>query len=216
MSHVLFDFDGTLVDSAAGILESMRGAFSRTGLRPRIALTELIIGVPLREALEKALGFADSASIASLETAFREDYDERGHLATRPFPGIPEALAALRIAGHRLHIVTNKRMVPTRLILAALGWSAVFDTVNTLDTRPGLKRKSEVVAQLLPTLGAPAASFVVVGDTVDDAAAAHDNGLPFTWARWGYGRDIEVAMRGHSVHSADELLQHLMSLGERA
>jgi phosphoglycolate phosphatase len=210
--HILFDFDGTLVDSAPGILESMRGAFSRTGIEPRIALTELLIGVPLRAVLVQALGADDVVQVERLEAAFRDDYDERGYRGTRSYPGIPAALEALRAAGRRLHIVTNKRMVPTRLILKELNWLPLFDTVHTLDTCPGLQRKSEVVTQLLQVIRVPGASFVMIGDTVDDAEAAHNNGLPFAWVRWGYGRDIDIGLRGRSVHSANEMLQHLLDL----
>ncbi|HTP39598.1 MAG TPA: HAD family hydrolase [Steroidobacteraceae bacterium] len=209
MAQLLFDFDGTLVDSAPGILESMRAAFTATGLTARIPMTELINGLPLRAALVRALGADDLPRIARLEAAFREHYDGVGHRGTRPYPGIPAALDALRAAGHRLHIVTNKRLAPTQLILAQLQWDALFDTVNTLDSSPGLQRKSEVVARLLSGIGGPATA-TMIGDTEEDAAAALDNGLPFVWVRWGYGREARPQGNSHEVTSVAAMLQCLL------
>lgn len=210
ISHVLFDFDGTLVDSSEGILESLRRCLSAVGQQPRVELNRSLIGPPLRRMLEIVLDTQDPQLLQSIEQAFRQEYDAAGYLITRPYPDVAQMLERLVAADRRLHIVTNKRMVPTRQILHALGWGALFSSVNTLDTCAGARHKADVVAALLQKLGIQTAAGVFVGDTEDDANAASINGLPFAWARWGYGSQAELATRGAAPASVAELTRHLL------
>ncbi len=86
--------------------------------------------------IQAAIGSSDVDLLTEIEMAYRREYDERGYLATREYPGISEALVELRTNAVRLHIATNKRLVPTLLILEMLGWSDFFSTVSTLDASP--------------------------------------------------------------------------------
>ena len=208
IGHLLLDFDGTLVDSSAGILESMRRAVAATGRTVRVELTSAMIGPPLRVLAATAIGSSDPELLGAVEGAFKRDYDERGYLSTHPYTGVEHALGALGAGGVRLHIVTNKRLVPTRQILAALGWTDLFSSVNTLDSCAAAKTKTDVVRTLLVELGAPGANVALVGDSADDAAAAHGNGLAFGWASWGYGRDPVLASQGTHLADAADLLRH--------
>ena len=160
--------------------------------------------------LATVIGSGHSA-IASLEAAFRTEYDQRGFLLTSPFPGIAEALQTFRAREVVLHIVTNKRLAPVRLILETLGWSGYFETVYTLDTTPGALSKSDVVARLREKLEAPQNSVVMVGDSLDDQLAARANNMKFAWASWGYGQDAGLRVCDYHLLSSENFASHLLN-----
>jgi phosphoglycolate phosphatase len=212
--HVLCDLDGTLVDSSAGILDTLRSCLHAAGRRSSVDISERLIGPPLRTMIETVLDTSDAAAIDEVEAAYCREYDQSGYLATQPYPGIAEALFELRAQGMRLHIVTNKRRLPTLRILDMLGWSEVFETVSTLGAGAPGATKTGAVAKLVTGLHTPATSIALVGDSLDDAIAARDNGLCFAWASWGFGKESVLAALGVPVVDAGHLVQFL--LGEEA
>lgn len=189
LTHVIFDLDGTLIDSAASILEGMQVTLEAAGIVPRLPIVPGLIGPPLRTTLTRLAGEVDPAVLDGMVAHFIRWYDAEGYRRTRVYPGIPELLQTLHAAGWRLHIVTNKRLHPTRLILAWLGWSPLFESVDTQDAQPDapLAHKSEVLARLLGQLGAGPEQAVYVGDRRDDFEAAAANGLRCHLVSWGYG-----------------------------
>jgi phosphoglycolate phosphatase len=206
-SHLLCDLDGTLVDSSSGILNTLRTCLASLGKRSKVDLTHQLIGPPLRTMIQAATGSSDVDSTTEIETAFRVEYDLRGYLATRAYPGIREALTEMQAHGVRLHLVTNKRLVPTLKILEMFGWSHAFSTVSTLDARPAATSKTEVVAELLAQLKVPGSSVALVGDSVDDALAASENRIFFVHATWGYGLGARLGEFGQSVADAQQMMQ---------
>lgn len=195
--HLLFDLDGTLIDSSPSILASFAAALERCGRQPAVALERGLIGPPLRATLRKVSGCDDEAELDRLVAAFKEDYDERGYRATLAYPGVADALAALAGVGAALFIVTNKRILPTTRILAHLGWTDFFRGVCALDsTTPPAADKAALVAGVVAAHGIAAPRALLVGDTPEDMVAATKNGLRFAAARWGYGRFDEVALTG--------------------
>ncbi len=206
-NHLLCDLDGTLVDSSAGILDTLRGCLASMGRRSHVELTEQLIGPPLRAMIQAATGLSDVNVLTEIEIAYRREYDERGYLATRAYPGIAEALTELRKHAVRLHVVTNKRLTPTVRILEMLRWSGTFSTVSTLDSSVSGTTKAQVVARLLLQLGAPTSSVALVGDSLDDAMAARDNGVSFWWASWGYGQEKDLSGLGVPLADAQHLVQ---------
>lgn len=185
---IIFDLDGTLIDSSASILAGFAGAFAAEGLSPTQALRPEIIGPPLKETLAILAGSTDSALIDRLAGHFKAHYDTVGYRETTVFDGIPEMLAGLAGQGIPLHIATNKRLTPTRRILDFLGWSAYFRTVRALDAwEPAVGSKREMIARQLAEEALPASSTLYVGDREEDFLAASANHLQFALAAWGYG-----------------------------
>ncbi len=186
--HILFDLDGTLIDSAPAILASFRAAFAQTGIAPARAIDDSVIGPPLNETLQLLAGSKDAALIGRLAEAFKASYDSTGYQATAAYAGVGELLAELAGAGLTLSIATNKRIHPTRLILEHLGWSGHFAHVYALDLfSPRLPDKAAMIGRLLADQGIAKEAAIYIGDRSEDGESADANDLPFIAVTWGYG-----------------------------
>ncbi|MER2515388.1 MAG: HAD hydrolase-like protein [Candidatus Accumulibacter phosphatis] len=185
---IIFDLDGTLIDSRAAILDAFGKALAEKGIAPRIALSAVRIGPPLAETLRELSGSDDEALLESLAEHFKAHYDSTGYRASEVFADIPELLTALTASGTRCFLATNKRLAPTRLILQHLQWEPFFAEVYALDREtPRLPDKSTMLARLLAEQALDAQNCIYVGDTPEDEAAARANGLRFAAVSWGYG-----------------------------
>jgi len=200
--HILFDLDGTLIDSAPAILASYREAFSRCDVTPARVIDESIVGPPLIETLQLLTASHDKALIERLAEAFKASYDSEGYQQTAAYAGVGEMLAQLRDAGLQLSIATNKRIHPTRLILDHLGWLDHFEHLYALDLfEPRLPHKAAMIARLLADKEIPRDASIYIGDRSEDGESADANALPFIAATWGYG-SIEPAAMAHHWRSA--------------
>lgn len=187
ITTVIFDLDGTLIDSSRSILAGFAAAFAESGRQPVAALEPGIIGPPLKETLALLAGTADPAVVDPLAEGFKRHYDSEGYKATEVFPGVPEMLAGLA-ARYPLCIATNKRIGPTRKIIAHLGWLEHFRQIHALDGfAPPARNKREMIARILAANDFAPAATLYVGDRDEDEQAAAGNGLPFAMACWGYG-----------------------------
>lgn len=185
---ILFDFDGTLVDSAPGILEGLGRALAVHGVNPVVPLEASIIGPPLRHTLARLAGSEDVELIERLAAAFRDEYDTRAYRATQAYPGVGAMLETLQTAGVALHIVTNKRIAATRLILEHFAWMPRFAGVHALDSRtPPATHKPALVRAVMDEYTLAAATTWMIGDSAEDRRAALENRLRFFAAGWGYG-----------------------------
>lgn len=186
--HILFDLDGTLIDSAPAILASYREAFAKSGITTVCPMDESIVGPPLIETLKILSGSHDPTLICRLADAFKASYDSEGYKATVAYNGVDEMLTNLIAAGLSLSIATNKRICPTRLILEYLGWSSHFAHVYTLDLfMPHFPEKGAMIGSLLADQSIPRDLAVYIGDRSEDGESADANGLDFIAATWGYG-----------------------------
>ncbi len=197
---VLFDFDGTLVHTAPGILEGFRHALAQEGVAPVTAIDERVIGPPLVATLSRLTGVNDPALLDRLATAFKASYDTVGVLHSDPYPGLAECLTALRAAGRDVYIVTNKRELPARLIADRLGITPHLAALYAVDTiQPPLGKKRLVAAHVLRTHGIDPAAAVMVGDSADDGDAAVANGMRFVAATYGYGDPVAAVPAGTAL-----------------
>ena len=190
---VLLDLDGTLVDSAAGILGSLGEAFTELDVAlPPGGLPTALLGPPLYLTLPTLVGEERAPEVL---TTYRRIYAERGLLQSPPFPGVDALLHALADAGVTMAIATSKAEVYAERIVAARGWTGLFatvcgDTLNRL--RP---TKAEVVAEALRRLRDPD-GVVMVGDRLHDVVGARTNGLDCLGVGWGYAEPGELAAAG--------------------
>ena len=212
--HIIFDLDGTLIDSAPAILASFHAAFRFVGMSPVRPIDDSIIGPPLQETLELLAGSQDAGLIVPLIEAFKASYDTAGYKATAAYSGIADMLATLAGAGLTLSIATNKRIHPTRLILQHLGWAEYFTQVYALDLfSPRLPDKAAMIGRLMSDQGIARESAIYIGDRSEDGESADANGLPFIAVTWGYGSLTQSEMRPvwRSTAKPDALCQMLLA-----
>lgn len=186
--NVVFDLDGTLIDSRPGIEACLRQALGVAAPGCALPPVESLIGPPVREMIAALLPGRDTAVLDTAETEFRRAYDSGGWKLTETYPGADEALRALAAAGLSLFVLTNKPAGPTRVVLDSLGWHGAFEAVLCRDSvTPPFDDKAVAMAYLLAQCGLDRSRTLMVGDSADDARAASSNGVAFAAACWGYG-----------------------------
>jgi phosphoglycolate phosphatase len=199
---VLFDLDGCLVDSRRGFTTSVRHALTAAGLPDREpAELERYIGPPLAYSLEQLAGFpSGSPENDALVAAYRAHYRETLVEGTEVFAGIPEALGALRAAGHVLAVATSKPLPFAQQLIAELGLGEAFSFVSGPDLAERSPDKSVLVATALAALGATRG--VMVGDRRFDVEGGAANGLATIGVLWGFGDRAELETAGASALAA--------------
>ena len=182
---VIFDLDGTLTDSAEGIVSSFRHALAAVGATvPDGDLVSRIVGPPMHLTLsEMGLGDCADAAIA----AYRADYTSRGWSMNRPFAGIPALLADLQAAGVRLAVATSKAEPTARRILAHFGLDTCFEVIAGASVDGTRSSKAEVLARALGQLAPLPDRIVMVGDRLHDVEGAAAHGIGTIVVDWGYG-----------------------------
>jgi phosphoglycolate phosphatase len=176
---LIFDLDGTLVDSLPGIEFSVDEALSQLGYPARTESLAPLIGPPIRQIIARLVPQASAEALTGLERAFRSSYDSVGWTKTVLQSDAASTLAALAAGGRRLFVATNKPERPTSLILKQLGVRAYFEEVLCRDSRqPAFHSKGEMLQTLLRNHGMDPAKCLYVGDTLEDYQAAGEAGLP--------------------------------------
>ncbi len=189
---LICDLDGTLVDSlpdlAAAIGELLE-AEGRPGLSHEAVAAMVGDGVPklIERALAATGAVPPAAGLAALVARYMPIYEARLTTLTRPYPGAVETLKALKAAGWRLAVCTNKPEAPSRAILAGLGFDGLFEAVSGGDSLAVKKPDPGHPLGLLAELGAAPGAAVMLGDSRNDVSAAQAAGLPAIAIAHGYG-----------------------------
>jgi phosphoglycolate phosphatase-like HAD superfamily hydrolase len=192
---VIFDLDGTLTDSAAGIVASFRHALDHIGAPvPGGDLAQQLVGPPMHHTLAAmGLGEQTDAAIA----AYRADYTSRGWMMNTMFDGVTALLADLRAAGVRLAVATSKVEPTARKILAHFSLDGFFDVVAGASVDGRRATKSDVLAHALEQLAPLPDRVLMVGDRRHDVDGAAVHGIDTVLVGWGYGQaDYDDAETG--------------------
>ena len=188
---LVFDLDGTLIDSAPDLRAALNRMLSERG-HPPLSLVQVrrMIGdgVPTLVARALAASGAEPADAARALPRFLQLYEADAVRLTKPYPGVPETLAALRDRGYRTAICTNKPQQATQTVLDGLGLAGLFDGVAGGDRFAVRKPDPGHLFGLIRVLGDSAAAAAMIGDNENDAAAARAAGLPLVLMRYGYAR----------------------------
>ena len=181
---LLFDLDGTLIDSVELILTSKTYAFESRGLAaPSDAEWLRWLGTPLRTTFQRFTG--DPAEVERFIAAYREYQFANHDRLLRPYPGTAETLTALRDTGHPIGIVTSKSVELSERGLSHLGLLEFVDTIVGADSTERHKPDPEPVRVALDRLGATSDRAMFVGDSVHDMHAGNAAGVMTVAALWG-------------------------------
>ena len=211
--NIIFDLDGTLIDSRAGILASLRHTLGRLGhdLGPDLDLN-WAIGPPLDEVMSRILEPLGDDRWSEAVALYREHYGSVGLLEASPYEGIAELLTELAEAGRVLVVATTKRTAFARVILEHQGWAGYFTGVYGSEPGGRLDRKADLVRHVLKELRLAPGETVMVGDREHDAIGARANAVAFVAAGYGYGTGDELCAAGAEVfcNSPGRLRQYLV------
>jgi phosphoglycolate phosphatase len=211
---IVFDLDGTLIDSAPDLQAAINRVLAEAGRGPlSVDAVKGMVGDGVARLVERAfaatggLPAGGAAALADRVARFGDDYEDCGFARTRPFAGVIDVLAGLDAAGLGLALCTNKPQVATEEILARLGLARFFGAVVGGDAIPGV-RKPDPGHPLaaLEALGVKPARAVMVGDHVTDLACGGAAGMAVILCAWGYSR-TPVSELG-----ADAVIGHIEEL----
>lgn len=205
---LIFDLDGTLIDSLPDLTDATNLIREKHGL-PQIEIADVrkLVGRGARNLVERALPGASDAEVDQALQVFLE-YN-LAHIAdkTRPYPGVPETLRELSGLGIPMVVLSNKDVALCREVLGRLGLEQHFTDVFGADSFPYRKPSPEPVIAVLKGFGVPAAECVMVGDSVNDIAAGGGAGVWTVGCSYGYGELSELDEAHYRVPDFPSLLE---------
>jgi len=208
INSLVYDLDGTLVNSSPGIANSLEIAFAAVGRKLPSVNIRNVIGPPINIIARMIDPSLNDDEVRVIEREYRADYDVNGWRATVAFKGVLGGLQRQRNAGMRLFVVTNKPRIPTEHILINLGMDRFFEGVLTRDMRfPKYASKVEMLAELMMRYQFEPLSALMIGDTREDQEAAQANGIRFIYMTYGYGCVPEAILRAGTFRAIEEILQ---------
>ena len=211
-SAVLFDLDGTIVDSASDITASLAHMFTELGVDvPSDDILRSYVGPPLLDSLRLTAGFDDAEAWEALNV-YRDHYAD--HVLRSPvFPGVAGVLERLHAAGVPVALATSKPESMAREVLDHAGLTQYFTVITGASDDEELSTKADVVREALRRLreqGVDVSNTVMVGDRGYDTLGAGANGVPTILVEWGYGSPAEASDALAVVHSTDQLRNLLL------
>ena len=188
---VLFDLDGTLVDTAEDLCGALNKALKALG-RPPVAVQAVkgMIGggFPnlVKRGLEATGGPLPEPQFSEVVATARADYEENVAVRSKPYPGVLEALRSLNQRGTKMGVCTNKPAAASRKLLAALGIEKYMSVIVGGDSLPVKKPHPQMAREVLKKLGVGVEGAVLVGDSETDVKLARAAGLAVILVEGGY------------------------------
>ncbi|MDK9722239.1 MAG: phosphoglycolate phosphatase [Rhodospirillales bacterium] len=199
---ILFDLDGTLIDSLPDLAHALNRLLADKGLAPlELAAVRLMVGDGARKLVERAFAAAGNPQPHDIEqqhARFLELYEEGPAQRTAIYPGVVETLTELKSLGLKLGLVTNKPQAATEMILDSLRLSPLFDAVVGARAGLALKPDPAPLRQALEDMGAQSGQALMVGDNANDVQAAKALCIPVVAVTYGYSR-IDPAHLGADI-----------------
>jgi phosphoglycolate phosphatase len=207
---VLFDLDGTLVDSLADLTTAVNHMLESLN-KPLLTTHDVknMVGKGARNLVQRAIGTSDPDEIRQGLEIFTE-YNA-AHIADASclYPGIMELLEKLAAGKIFMAVISNKGELLSRLILKTLKIDHYFDVIAGGDTFPEMKPSPLPLVRVMELLGTSAVETVMVGDSINDIDAGIRAGIKTIGCDWGYGSETELVdatMRAGSCQELSELI----------
>ena len=205
---IIFDFDGTLVDSEKAIYECFQSITKHIAPERESYAKNLLIGPPLRDTASEILGPENQSQLDKFVELFIKIHDEQAIQHTQPYQNVIEVLKEIYAKNIPMAIATNKRLAPTKKLIGHFGWNEYFSSIECSNSRSEMRNKDAMIQDIINQNQIFQGSYFV-GDTVNDGLSANINQLPFIKACYGYGRDqnwLQVKIR-QEIHQFFEILE---------
>ena len=184
--NVIFDLDGTLLDTAEGILESVAYTVKELGYKELTLEQKLsFIGPPVQASLKRLYGLSDEEAQRGANI-FREYYKDNALLKAEPYEGIFTLCETLKKNNVKMSVATYKREDYALKLLCAKGFDRYCNPMHGADNNNILK-KEDIVLMCVNEMGATKEECVLIGDTDNDAKGAAQAGIPFIAVTYGFG-----------------------------
>lgn len=200
---VIFDLDGTLVDTAPDLIDSLNHTIAAAGLAP-VTFNDLthLVGQGVRVMVQRAFALRNKElpeeDVEPLHERFIAHYREEMPGQSKPYPGVPDALDRLAAEGFSLAVCTNKTSVLAIPLLEKLGLKDRFSIITCGDTFEWRKPDARHILGTIEKAGCDPARSVMVGDSVNDILAAKNAKIPAIGVTFGY-TDVPMAELGPDV-----------------
>ncbi len=194
---IFFDLDGTIVDSAPGILESVKYALAHFGIKEQDEeKLNLFIGPPLFDAFSSLYNMnKEDADFAV--SKYRENYNNNKAIEKFfVYDGVEEMLKALKNAGYTICLATAKPLKFAKIILEKAGLFHYFDVINGASFDESKRTKTAVIADTIETNSFEKSRILMVGDRENDVTGARNNGIDVLGVLYGYGNEEELREAG--------------------
>jgi phosphoglycolate phosphatase len=198
--NILFDLDGTLIDSAPGIEASFYFAYLNVYNKecPRNIVN--FIGPPIDQVLTGVNGEGNSDIIKRFVESFKQHYDNEGYKKSKLYEDVESVLENLLKNKLNVFIATNKRAKPTKLILDYLSIDMYFKNIYCPDILElQFKNKTDMIDHILKTNSLQLTETIMIGDTKHDGIAANENKMDFALVEYGYGHHENYKYKFHNI-----------------
>lgn len=209
---IIFDLDGTLLDTKEGIIKSLSEIIDNRGFR-KLSYEKMLtfVGPPMAKSLEKEYGLSKEEAFSAAQE-FRDLYAGPNSLLACHYDNMEKVLKTLKSKGYKLGVATYKREDVSRALLKHFGLDVYFDSIHGSDFN-GKMSKADIVSQTMEDLSAIPSNTLVIGDTKGDGLAANEVGTKFVAVKYGYGfkddNDIDLVKPSYICEKAEEILNIL-------
>ncbi|MGM9522238.1 MAG: HAD-IA family hydrolase [Oscillospiraceae bacterium] len=195
--YIFFDLDGTITDSADGIINSFLFALEKFDIAPERQSLQKFVGPPLWESFS-SLGLSQRQVDEALKQ-YQVYYTDTGIFENRVYDGVEALLKALKASGKKLVLASSKKDRHVKRVLEHFGLDGYFDFIGGSSVSDGRLDKKDVINYCLESLGIGPAEAVMVGDREHDILGARDCGLECIGVLYGYGTREELEKAGADV-----------------